>query len=41
MGDPVDPSRVPAHVVRPCDRVAWHLDRAAAKELLRGARPTQ
>ena len=41
MGDPVDPSRVPAHAVRPCARVAWCLDRAAAKELLRGARPTQ
>lgn len=39
MGDPVDPARVPAHLVRPDERVAWFVDRAASAALLRGARP--
>jgi 6-phosphogluconolactonase len=36
---PADPARVPAHLVRPSERVRWIVDRAAAAELLREARP--
>jgi 6-phosphogluconolactonase len=39
LRDPVDPTRVPAALVRPSDRVAWIVDRAAAAELLRDAKP--
>jgi len=38
MRDPLDPSRVPAQLVRPSERVTWFVDRAAAAELLRDAR---
>jgi 6-phosphogluconolactonase len=41
MRDPVDPARVPAQLVRPSDRVTWLVDRAAAAELLREARPAR
>jgi len=34
-----DPARVPAQLVRPSSRVRWVIDRAAAGELLRDARP--
>ena len=34
-----DPTRVPAQLVRPSSRVRWVIDRAAAGELLRDARP--
>ena len=36
---PDDPERVPAQLVRPSDRITWFVDRAAAAELLRDARP--
>ncbi|HEY3190763.1 MAG TPA: 6-phosphogluconolactonase [Solirubrobacteraceae bacterium] len=36
---PEDPARVPAQLVRPSSRVRWVIDRAAAGELLRDARP--
>ncbi|HLY37641.1 MAG TPA: 6-phosphogluconolactonase [Candidatus Binatia bacterium] len=36
---PDDPTRVPAQLVRPSDRISWFVDRAAAAELLRDARP--
>src|SRR5262245_5044267 len=39
MRDPIDPSRVPAQLVRPSETVTWMIDRAAAAELLRDARP--
>jgi 6-phosphogluconolactonase len=39
MREPVDPVRVPAQLVRPSPRVTWLVDRAAAAELLRDARP--
>ena len=39
LRDPVDPARVPAQLVRPGERVTWIVDRAAAAELLRDARP--
>jgi 6-phosphogluconolactonase len=34
-----EPTRVPARFVRPSERVTWIVDRAAAGELLRDARP--
>jgi 6-phosphogluconolactonase len=34
-----DPHRVPAHLVRPSERVTWVIDKEAAAELLRDARP--
>jgi 6-phosphogluconolactonase len=40
MRDPLDPGRIPAQLVRPSERVTWIVDRAAAAELLRDARPT-
>jgi 6-phosphogluconolactonase len=39
LREPTDPSRVPAQLVRPSERVSWVVDRAAAAELLRDARP--
>jgi len=36
---PDDPGRVPAQLVRPSDRITWFVDRAAAADLLRDARP--
>jgi 6-phosphogluconolactonase len=39
LRDPVDPAQVPAALVRPSDRVAWVVDRAAAADLLRDAKP--
>ena len=36
---PDDAARVPAQLVRPSDRITWFIDRAAATELLRDARP--
>ena len=36
---PEDPARVPAQLVRPSARVRWVIDRAAAGDLLRDARP--
>ena len=39
LAGPLDPERVPAQLVRPAERVAWVMDRAAAAELLRDARP--
>jgi 6-phosphogluconolactonase len=39
LRDPVDPSHVPAQLVRPSERVTWIVDRAAAATLLRDARP--
>ena len=36
---PDDPQRIPAQLVRPSPRVRWIIDRAAAAELLRDARP--
>jgi len=39
LAGPLDPDRVPAQLVRPAERVAWVMDRAAAEELLRDARP--
>ena len=41
MRGPDDPPRTPAQLVRPSERVAWFIDRAAAGELLRDARPAQ
>jgi 6-phosphogluconolactonase len=38
---PVDPTRVPAQLVRPSASVTWFVDRAAAAELLRDARPAE
>ena len=34
-----DPQRLPAQLVRPSSRVRWLIDRAAAGDLLRDARP--
>jgi 6-phosphogluconolactonase len=39
LTEPEAPERVPAHLVRPSERVAWIVDRAAAATLLRDARP--
>lgn len=39
LRDPVDPARVPAHLVRPSERVSWIVDRAAADHLVRNAHP--
>jgi len=39
MREPTDPARVPAQLVRPSATVSWLVDRAAAAELLRDARP--
>ena len=39
MREPVPPERCPAQLVRPDERVSWVVDRAAAAELLRDARP--
>jgi 6-phosphogluconolactonase len=36
---PVDPTRVPAQLVLPSDRVSWVVDRAAAGRLLQDAQP--
>jgi len=41
MHDPVDPGRVPAQLVRPSATTTWVVDRAAARELLRDARPAE
>jgi 6-phosphogluconolactonase len=41
LRDPVDPTRLPAQLVRPADSVRWIVDRAAAAELLREARPAE
>jgi 6-phosphogluconolactonase len=38
FADPQEPHRLPAHLLRPSDRVSWFLDRAAAARLLRDAR---
>lgn len=39
MEGPLDPQRVPAHLVHPSETVTWIVDRAAAANLLRDARP--
>ena len=39
LNGPEDVRRVPAQLVRPSSRVRWLIDRAAAGELLRDARP--
>jgi 6-phosphogluconolactonase len=39
LRDPLDPTRVPAQLVRPSPAVSWFVDRAAAADLLRDARP--
>jgi len=39
LNGPEDPRRVPAQLVRPSSRVRWLIDRPAASELLRDARP--
>ena len=39
LREPVDPSHLPAQLVRPAETVRWVVDRAAAAELLREARP--
>jgi 6-phosphogluconolactonase len=39
LRDPIDADRHPAQLVRPSERVTWIVDRAAAGELLRDARP--
>jgi 6-phosphogluconolactonase len=39
MRGPLEPERVPAQLVRPSERIAWMIDRAAAAELLRDASP--
>jgi 6-phosphogluconolactonase len=39
MDDPCDAERLPAQLVRPGPTVDWFVDRAAASELLRVARP--
>jgi 6-phosphogluconolactonase len=36
-----DPRRVPAHLVRPSDRVSWVVDKEAAADLLRDAQPAE
>jgi 6-phosphogluconolactonase len=41
LRDPVDPTRLPAQLVRPADSVRWIVDRAAAAELLREAKPAE
>lgn len=41
LREPLDPARLPAQLVRPDERVAWIVDRAAAAELLREARPAE
>jgi 6-phosphogluconolactonase len=38
---PEDPHRVPAHLIRPSERVSWVIDKEAAAELLRDARPAE
>lgn len=38
---PEEPTRVPAHLVRPSATVTWIVDRAAAAILLRAARPAE
>ena len=39
LREPVDTSRLPAQLVRPAESIRWVVDRAAAAELLREARP--
>ena len=39
LREPVDRSRLPVQLARPADTVRWVVDRAAAAELLREARP--
>jgi 6-phosphogluconolactonase len=39
LREPVDPNDLPAQLVRPAESVRWVVDRAAAAELLREARP--
>jgi 6-phosphogluconolactonase/glucosamine-6-phosphate isomerase/deaminase len=39
LREPVDAERLPAQLVRPADAVRWIVDRAAAADLLREARP--
>jgi 6-phosphogluconolactonase/glucosamine-6-phosphate isomerase/deaminase len=39
LREPVDAHRLPAQLVRPAESVRWVVDRAAAAELLREARP--
>jgi len=39
LDDGADPASVPAALVRPSPRVTWIVDRAAARDLLRDARP--
>jgi len=39
LRDPLDPSHIPAQLVRPAPHVTWVVDRAAAAALLRDARP--
>ncbi len=39
LREPVDALRLPAQLVRPAESVRWIVDRAAAAELLREARP--
>jgi len=41
LREPVDPNRLPAQLVRPAENVRWVVDRAAAAELLREARPAE
>jgi 6-phosphogluconolactonase len=41
VADGADPAVVPAALVRPCERVTWIVDRAAASVLLRAAQPAQ
>jgi len=41
LRDPVDPTRLPAQLVRPAESVRWVVDRAAAAELLREAKPAE
>jgi 6-phosphogluconolactonase len=41
LREPVDVALRPAQLVRPGERVGWFVDRAAAGELLRGARPAE
>jgi 6-phosphogluconolactonase/glucosamine-6-phosphate isomerase/deaminase len=41
LREPVDPTRLPAQLVRPAESVRWIVDRAAAAELLREAKPAE
>jgi len=41
LREPVDPRRLPAQLLRPAESVRWIVDRAAAAELLREARPAE